>query len=179
MWKCTCDCGQETTVWQYHLRRGKQKSCGCMRLAMSGSAQFIHGWSHHRISSVWRAMINRCHNPKNRGFYLYGGRGVAVCQRWRESLIAFIEDMGLPPTDKHTLDRIDNDGDYEPGNCRWATMATQNRNRRNNVMITYKGKTQCLTDWAHELGVSVDLIIARRRRGWSDERALREPSHRK
>lgn len=122
----------------------------------------------------WECMLSRCRNPKDPFFANYGGRGIKVCERWR-SVVAFFEDMGPRPSPKHSIERIDNDGDYEPGNCKWATIDEQARNRRRpkgRTLLTYGGKTQSLTRWAEDLGVSRELIGMRLRRGKTVGQAL-------
>lgn len=124
----------------------------------------------------WLGMIGRCEDPKNKAFHLYGGRGIAVCERWRSSFANFLADVGTPPTPQHTIDRIDNDGNYEPDNVRWATMAEQNRNRRSNRLLTFCGDTMCIVEWGERLGLSGRSIRRRLGRGWSVERALGTPA---
>ncbi len=129
----------------------------------------------HPLLGTWKAMRRRCESPKHRSFPRYGGRGIKVCERWQD-LRNFIEDMGPRPTPKHTLDRIDNDGDYAPGNVRWATQAEQLRNQVRNRLLTFAGRTQCLTDWCAELGIAKHVLAARLNAlGWSVERALSTP----
>jgi len=127
----------------------------------------------------WLAMRNRCGNPKNPFFKYYGGRGIAICDRWNESFFNFLEDMGRRPTPKHTVDRIDNDGNYEPGNCRWATRKVQQNNRRqnlpNNKLITWQGKTLHQNGWCRLLGFSPSTLYNRLKLGWSIERAMTTP----
>jgi hypothetical protein len=119
-------------------------------------------------------MIGRCERPSDPGFERYGGVGVRVCDRWRESFAAFLADMGERPAGT-TLDRIKSPGDYEPGNCRWATRATQSRNTSRNVWITAFDRTMCLEDWATHLAMHPETLRNRIRRGWSTTRALTEP----
>jgi hypothetical protein len=135
IWWCICECGKHKAVRGSRLRSGESRSCGC--LAKELSAQRIRqrwdGDPSHPLYTNWTAMKNRCLNPNASVFRYYGLRGIKICDRWRESFLAFVDDMRPKPTSKHTLDRIDNDGDYEPGNCRWATQAQQLKNRRLNV----------------------------------------------
>lgn len=125
----------------------------------------------------WEAMKRRCSKPEDRNYKNYGARGISVCRRWRGrgGFASFLADLGPKPTRSHTLERTDNDGDYTPENCRWATRSEQSRNRRNNKLITHNGQTLLLVEWAELLGVSRSLILARLRRGWSVDRALTEP----
>lgn len=124
-----------------------------------------HGCTNHPLYFVWKTMKQRCRNEKCKSFPNYGGRGIKMCDRWFDSFIAFFEDMGEKPSDAHSLERIDNDGDYVTENCRWATRREQNRNQRSNKLFTFEGKTQCMTDWAVELGVNMQTLRRRIKRG--------------
>jgi hypothetical protein len=134
-------------------------------------------WQHDTRTPTyrsWYAMLTRCYNCSNDGYDGYGREGITVCERWHD-YDHFYEDMGERP-EGTTLGRIDNDGNYEPANCGWFTVAEQNRNTRHNVMLTFNGKTQCVTDWGKELGLKPHTIITRLLRGDDTERALRKPS---
>lgn len=125
---------------------------------------------------VWAAMKQRCDNPKNKAFENYGGRGIAVCKRWARSFANFIADMGPKPTPEHSLERENNNGNYEPSNCYWATRSEQSRNRRSNIQITIDGKTQCLQDWCNEYGINRKTVLSRiESQRWDIERAIKEP----
>lgn len=143
-WECVCDCGNVKTVDTSHLRGGNVTSCGCRR-------QF--GVKNFPEYSVWTSMKSRCQNPRYRKFPDYGGRGITICKRWNDSFSAFLADMGPRPSSDHSIDRIDNDGNYEPGNCRWATRSQQAMNRRGKVLYEYNGRSLTMTEWAKELGV--------------------------
>ncbi len=171
MWKCRCDCGKIIAINSSNLLRGDTKSCGCLRSELLKVEKRTHGLSGKKILSVWHAMIGRCFNQDNPEYVNYGGRGIAVCDRWKNDPKEFYSDMGDPPAGM-SLGRIDNDGDYSPDNCRWETMSQQNRNSRRTVLVTHGGKTQCLKDWALELGIPYDRVIGRRRCGQSDLQAL-------
>lgn len=162
---CRCDCGTERQVRSDRLSRGETKSCG--KCGVIGT-RTLHEYQ------VWRHMRERCSNPNQWHYHRYGGRGIKVCDRWK-TFANFYADMGPRPSTDHSLDRIDNDGDYSPENCRWATRHDQNRNRCNNRMFSLNGETLCLTDWATRLGIDKWSIIHRLERGWSLEDALTKP----
>lgn len=122
----------------------------------------------------WQSAKNRCANPNARNYRYYGGRGIQMCERWKGSFAAFISDMGLPSLGQ-SLDRIDNNGDYEPDNCRWATQLEQQQNMRKNVLLTLDGRTQCVSAWAREYGMDVNAFYNRLRLGWEMRRALTQP----
>jgi len=129
--------------------------------------------------AIWMSVRQRCNNSNSPAYKYYGGRGISVCSTWDSSFIAFLNDMGRKPTPEHSLDRVDNDGDYNPKNCRWATRAEQARNRRVNHKITAHGRTRCVVDWAKDLDVSPSLIVRRLKRGWPSDRAVSEPPERR
>lgn len=165
---CRCDCGAETTVRFSRLATGSTKSCGCL----AAETHRTHGMSESSTFVSWMSMLNRCYNEKTPNYANYGARGIAVCQRWRESFENFLADMGERPEGK-TLDRYpDKNGNYEPENCRWATYQEQNRNRRSNSLLTYNGVTKCIAEWAAEFNVNADAISWRLKRGWSAHEAL-------
>ena len=133
----------------------------------------------HPLWELYRAMVRRCHDPSFKHFKNYGGRGIAVCARWRESFAAFVSDVGPRPSPAHTLDRKDNDGNYEPGNVRWATKSQQARNTRFNRLLTARGKTQTLEEWAIETGLPKSTLFNRIRRGWPDDKVVGTPAQHK
>lgn len=153
-WLCRCDCGTEISVKQGNLRNGHSQSCGCLK--KDTASNLIHGHTRgHRNSRTFSAYSNaktRCFNPKTKRFADYGARGITMCDRWCESFAAFLEDMGECPTGK-TLERNDVNGNYEPGNCRWASLAEQARNKRNNIWVEHNGKMMILKDFAALKGV--------------------------
>lgn len=170
-WLCRCDCGTERAVHSSRLRSGDSQACGCRRT----SPNLSHGkWGTPEYNS-WAGMLRRCTTPTNPKYPEYGGRGIKVCQRWNESFQAFYDDMGPRPSSAHSLDRIDNDGDYEPSNCRWATRAEQQSNRRVNHLVTYNGETLTVKQWAEKMGISEVTLLGRLRSNWPVKRALTEP----
>jgi hypothetical protein len=176
---CRCDCGNETTVDFGSLRSGHTASCGCLQREASsrnGRSSRKHGLSQSKTYRIWNGMKQRCSNPNDNYYHLYGARGVTVCQRWCDSFQAFVDDMGEKPSSEYSIDRYpDKDGPYEPGNCRWATMKEQQRNRRNNVMLTIGGATMCVAEWAEKQGIRVGMIRDRLYSGWSDHDAVMIP----
>jgi hypothetical protein len=168
---CRCACGTERKVLVANLFNGRSTSCGHC------GAHSTHGMIKSPEYQSWTGMKGRCHNDKNPGYHRYGGRGIKVCKRWRDSFENFLVDVGRRPTPHHTLDRFpDNDGDYKPGNVRWATKLEQSQNTRLNVNITFKGKTRCISEWARVVGLNQVTLSRRLRHGWSIKRALTTPS---
>lgn len=132
-----------------------------------------HGAAHLPGYNTWKGIVGRCHDPNNKYFDRYGGRGITVCDRWRESVQAFLDDMGAPPAKGYSLDRIDNDGNYEPANCRWATAREQNRNQRTNRYVTAFGERLLLCEWAERNGIPSTRIWTRiTELGWTPEDAV-------
>lgn len=153
MWQCRCDCGKTTIGAAANLGKTKT-SCGCLA-SENGTAMLrfnrlartdLHGKSHIPEWGVWSRMKDRCTNPNNRKYHRYGGRGISVCERW-QIFENFFEDMGYRPSKKYSIDRVDNDGNYEPENCRWATMNQQSRNSTSVRMIEIEGVSMCIEDW--------------------------------
>lgn len=148
-WLFACDCGGEKLIHAPNVRRGLTKSCGCYNREVTAARNSIvvstHRMTHTPEYKVWQGMRQRCENENDKSFKNYGGRGIAVCPRW-QSFANFFADMGERPSDSHSLDRIDVNGDYEAGNCRWATMAQQARNKRTNLVVRVGGASVCLAD---------------------------------
>lgn len=130
-----------------------------------------HRMTKTRTFRIWQKMRRRCNDPKEQNYSRYGGRGITVCDRWADSFETFLADMGVCP-DGMTLDRVNADGNYEPANCRWATMLTQSRNRTNNVILEHDGRSMCMSEWAAETGIRIGTLWWRHRAGWSVERIL-------
>lgn len=182
MWKCLCDCGNIKTVAGFNLKNGASKSCGCLNMESRHSrAKYKHipeGTSSPEYLS-WQGMIKRCNNKNDKFYKDYGGRGIKVCDEWLHDFEIFFRDMGPKPSRKYSIDRINNDGDYGPTNCRWVTTREQSRNTRRNVIIEIDGIILCLADWIerlHIMGNNIhEKIGARLRRGWSPLEALSTP----
>lgn len=171
-WNCRCECGNLTIVSGDGLQAGKSRSCGCLATEVCGKATITHGRSKTKVWRVWLSIRMRCDNPRNSKYEYYGGRGIRVCDRWR-SFENFFFDMGEPPSARHSIDRFpNNNGNYEPGNCRWATADQQMRNTSKNINVTIDDKTMCVMDWAHLSGVDSKLIYHRLKAGWDERRAI-------
>lgn len=181
VWLCRCECDKTIKVPSVHLTTKGTVSCGCARIDRVGALNMTHGLSHHPLFSTWQGMMRRCNYPDPRNRHLYKGRGISVCDEWSNNPQAFFDHASqlLHCGEKgYTLDRIDNNGNYEPGNVRWATPIEQSRNTRTNRMITYKGETKCLTEWAHDYRIDTGTLTGRLRRGWPIEKALTlKPRH--
>lgn len=155
LWLCNCDCGNQTTVTLKSLKNGNTKSCGCLSsevIILRNKASAKHGMTSSSTWVSWMLMGQRCRNSNHKSYKNYGGRGIKICERW-ETFENFLADMGERP-ENMTLERLNSNGDYEPGNCKWATMKEQGNNRRSNFNITYQGKTQTISQWAEEIGIS-------------------------
>lgn len=163
---CKCDCGNVVVKRIYCITTGDTKSCGCLSKT--------HGKSGSREHIIWKSMIQRCANKNRQSYKDYGGRGISVCERWKK-FENFLSDMGIAPNGS-TIDRIDNDGNYEPSNCRWATHKEQSSNKRCNVVISAYGKTKTAKEWAREIGISEFTIYARVKNGFVGENALSKTS---
>lgn len=182
-WLCRCVCGVEKTIPSYRLLSGDTKSCGCLSVEVATRRLTKHGAligarAGAEVCSeydVWAGMRDRCRNPHHQAFAHYGGRGIRVCARW-DDFAAFLADAGPRPSPRHSLDRFPNrDGNYEPGNVRWATMREQQRNRVNNRRIEFNGETLCVAEWAERLGMVASTLADRLSSGWSVERAMTAP----
>ena len=149
-----CDCGNIVLKDFYHVKNGLTKSCGCLIKEVSGNRYKTHGMSKTNEFAIWQGMIARCYNKNNNKYHRYGGRGIKVCERWLHNFEKFLEDMGKRPSLKHSIERINNDGNYEPSNCRWDIPFAQSRNNSRNHWIEYNGEKMILQDWADKLGFS-------------------------
>jgi hypothetical protein len=172
---CKCECGTEKVIVIHDLRKGSTRSCGCKKQMLHAAAVSTHGMKGTPTYRSWRSMLDRCNSLHPDKLRNYGGRGIKVCDRWK-CFENFLSDMGIRPSKDHSVDRIDNQGNYEPGNCRWATHKIQSNNKRTNVFVTYEGETKTVTQWAEHLGMSPAALERRLwRYGWPVSRALTEP----
>lgn len=171
-WECECDCGVICTIMSAHLIRGNSKSCGCLKQEIFLSHARTHGMSKTPEFRTWRAMKSRCCNPGNTEFKNYGGRGITICDRWLNSFENFYADMGAKPTPGHSIERKNNNGNYEPCNCYWATKQEQVSNTRRSRFLVMDGRRQTASQWARELSVNLGTVLARLDRGLSDVEAL-------
>lgn len=171
-WFCKCDCGNTKWVRGKHLDNGNKKvkvvSCGC-----AYSNPRTHGKSKTTEHRIWADMRKRCNNPNAVGYKYWGGKGIRVCKRW-DKFENFLADMGLRPSPKHSIDRIDNTKNYSPSNCRWVTQEVQNRSRvkENSILLTYKGKTTHLKEWSRITGIDYSTLRLRVIRGLPTEVVL-------
>ncbi len=172
-WVCKCACGSEITADAVRVRNGHTQSCGCLQKERTSRAKRVHGLCRSRTYNCWLSMRIRCTDSRARNFRRYGGRGIRVCERWTASFEAFLEDMGECPSNDHSLDRIDNDGHYEPGNVRWATRSQQARNTRTNRFVEFEGERVCLSDLDDRFGFRRGTVSQRLGRGDDLTRALR------
>lgn len=168
LWRCVCDCGKQRIATGVGLRKGLLRSCGCE----NKPRPIVHGLFRTPEYRTLMGMIARCTNEKNQRYPEYGGRGITVCERWMNSMAAFYADMGRRPSALHSIERINNDGNYEPGNCRWATQKEQCRNRRTTVLHAAHGKSLTLPEWSEVLGVKEITLRKRLRAGWPSERVF-------
>lgn len=174
-WLCKCDCGNYHVVVRGTLVGGYSRSCGCLIVDVLNKRNTTHGMSHVAGYKLWRAMIDRCERPAELHYDRYGGRGITVCERWRNSLECFLEDMGPRPGPEYTIDRIDNDLGYFPENCRWATRREQSRNTSRNRILEWGGESMTLVEWSEKVGIHDVTIHWRLSSGWSVEEALTTP----
>lgn len=159
-WRCVCDCGVHKSIKGQNLREGRTRSCGCLNLQRMNERRRKHGMWGSKEYWAWALAKNRCTNSKNKGYRNYGGRGIRMSEDWSNSFDAFLRDMGECPAGL-SLDRINNDGNYEKGNCRWATTKQQMRNTRVTAQISHDGKILSFAEWAELTGIPVNTLRSR------------------
>ena len=182
-WICRCDCGNMKKVSGENLKTGHVKSCGCLKSDLLSIRNKLmsttHGESNGKSSEYysWVSMRKRCLNPKHKSYKDYGGRGIAICERWN-SYDNFIFDMGRKPTKSHSIERIDNNKGYSPENCKWGTKEEQSNNQRSNRILEWNGQSMTLSKWAKKRKMSTAILSYRLKRGWSIHDALFRPVRR-
>lgn len=184
---CKCDCGNEKITSEDNLRRGRCKSCGCLYKNNGGKRKYIKGYyldSRSKLYGVWHNMVRRCTDPKAKQYKNYGGRGIKICDEWNDYSVfrkwaintGYIEEHSRS---EYMLDRIDNDGNYEPSNCRWTNAKTQMNNRTVNTFICYQGVERTMAEWADYYNIPYNLFFRRYQRGWDFERIITTPKQEK
>lgn len=175
-WLCQCDCGKQSTVRSSSLRRGDTKSCGCIAAGLARKRLETHGMSKTRLFHIWSMMLERCYRSYNKSYPRYGGRGILICDEWKNNFSSFYEWASSNGySDALSIDRIDNDKGYYPENCRWTTVKEQANNRSTNNLLSACGRTQTLVQWASERGVQPDTIAHRIKHGWPVKCAIFAP----
>lgn len=172
---CSCSCGGSTETTSYRLRSGHTSSCGCLRRERLIQRNTTHGMCGLPEYDIWTAIISRCYNDRDKDFRNYGGRSILMDENWKNSFPEFFAYIGPRPGDGFEIDRIDNSRGYFPGNVRWATKAVNSRNRRSNVILSYRGKTYCQKDAAKVSGIPEHVLIRRRSKGVTSEAELFAP----
>jgi len=175
-WICHCDCGKTGIALTLDLRSGDSRSCGCLRRDILKTRSITHGLTHSAEYMAWCKIKERCSSPANKSYHSYGGRGITVCPEWEHNFQQFYADMGPRPSSQYSVDRINNDGPYAPGNCRWATRHQQMRNTTRNRWLTHPdGRRMIMADWIKALKCSKKAILYRLNHGWTEDRALTTP----
>lgn len=176
-WLCQCSCGNRVSILTGTLRYST-RSCGCAIRDSIIRRSTKHGFAQsrnlHPLYATWQNMRSRCENPKNKRWPNYGGRGIRVCENWTQ-FDKFLQDVGPRPSKKHSLDRIDNDGDYEPGNVRWATTTEQARNKSSSKIYEWAGMSMCLSEWCERADMPVSTVRARIKANWPFVTAISTP----
>ena len=181
VWECKCDCGNITYVSSSSLKNGSIQSCGCWKKERMATLNKTHGGKNERLYGVWIDMRRRCNDSSMTSYQDYGGRGITVCSDWNSDYAIFREwalSNGYDPQAPFgvcTIERINVNGNYEPSNCKWITIGEQALNRRNSLLLTYKGKTQNASQWDRELGFPRGTVVKRYRRNWNYERIFTQP----
>ena len=176
MWLCRCECGTEKVILEKCLKNGKTKSCGCLRKEITVKRLTKHGLNNIRLYDIWSGIKQRCYNSKRKGFGIYGGRGIIMCDEWENNFMSFYDwAMANGYADNLSIDRIDVNGNYCPENCRWATFKEQMNNMRTNRFLTYNGETHTMAEWGKILNISDCTLYSRLKRGWTVEKTLSTP----
>lgn len=172
-WICRCECGNFTKTRAYHLICDICRSCGCLQIENTIKRSTTHGMSHSSEYKIRQTMINRCYCTLSDNYNRYGGRGIKVCERWLDSFENFLQDMGKRPSDKHSIDRIDVNGDYSPENCRWTTKKEQANNRNTNIVVEYNNEVLTLKQLSEKINIKYITLIKRYNHGDRDDKLIR------
>lgn len=178
-WNCVCDCGKKKSVLASCLKEGLVTSCGCYSSEQKSKRSWKHGIGNKdRLYRIWSGMKRRCYSESDRNYKRYGARGIKICDEWRSDFLVFQAwALSHGYRDDLSIDRIDNDGDYTPDNCRWTTKKVQNNNRRTNSMITYSGETHTAAEWSEMTGINAATLAQRNRNGWSGKECIETPAN--
>jgi hypothetical protein len=173
--KCLCECGATCIKKLKYILSGETKSCGCLKLL---PAHVTHGMTNTPEHKVWFGIKRRCYNQNEKNYKDYGAKGIVMSDDWKNNFLSFYNDMGPRPDNSFSIERKNNQGNYEKDNCKWATSKEQGRNKSNNFCITYKGETKCASEWEEILGLnkSSGILQKRLKRGWSIEKTMETPS---
>ena len=176
-WLCECECGNTAIVRGTSLRSGQTKSCGCIFKQMNATRWYRHGESHTRLHNLWCGMLQRCYDTNGKEYHRYGGRGIGVCEEWLvyENFRDWAKSTGYDESASFgecTLDRVDNDGNYEPSNCRWISLSEQFINRGNQYTVTYRGETLTVSQWSKKVGIEYRTLLYRIKKGWDLDKAF-------
>jgi len=175
IYNCLCDCGNKVIVYNYNLKNNHTTSCGCHQKRVASKKNRTHYLTGSTEYRTWANMKNRCYNTRSKRFNDWGGRGIKVCDRWIDSFENFLEDMGKKPTPQHSIDRIDNNGNYTPSNCKWSTTIEQSNNKNNNVVLEYKGRKLTISEWSRVTKITDKVLYSRISKGWNVEKTLTTP----
>ena len=178
-WLCNCECGNQTILTYGKIAYGRTKSCGCYLKEATSNLNKKHGLRNHRLYNILANMKQRCYNENSKAYKNYGGRGIKICDEWLAKEDGFMNFYNWAINNGYngdlSIDRIDNDGNYEPQNCRWVNNSIQSNNRRNNHKLTFNGDTLNISEWAEKYNLTISAIIHRLDRGWSIEKTLTTP----
>lgn len=174
-WLFSCDCGAEKEIRVSNVKNGHTSSCGCLHRERSKDANTSHNMSRTKIYKVWASMVSRCSNPDDHAFEHYGARGINVCDQWKASFARFLEDMGQRPTDGHSIERVNNDLGYGPGNCVWIKQERQAQNTRKVRRFSFRGSVMTLRQISEHYGMPLASLNRRLEAGWTIERAVMQP----
>ena len=174
---CKCDCGNIRTISLSDLKLNRSKSCGCIRKEAKQLFKKDHGMTNTKEFKTWAGIKIRCYNKNYKSYNYYGGKGVTMCNRWLNSFRNFLEDMGFAPTNKHSIDRIDSNGNYEPNNCKWSTLIEQANNKSNNKFYEYNGEIKSVPYFSRKYNIPMGRLYERLKAGYSIKDAIEQPKY--